>query len=177
MAAMADDNLVIRRLVPDDVDIITDTMASIGWNKPRALYEKYVKEQETGARVVHVAFLDGRFAGYLTVWWNSDYPPFREQGIPEVVDFGVVPELRRQRIGWRLMDAAEETIATRSGVAGIGVGLGPDYGPAQRLYVMRGYVPDGLEVWYDDHRAAYGETVVVNDSLIIYLTKQLKPQP
>jgi ribosomal protein S18 acetylase RimI-like enzyme len=54
----------------------------------------------------------------------------------EIVDFNVRPDLRRRGIGTRLMDEAEALIATRSPIAGIGVGLGLDYGPAQRLYVF-----------------------------------------
>jgi hypothetical protein len=42
------------------------------------------------------------------------------------------------------MDAAEEVARDRGVVAlGITVGLSGEYGPAQRLYALRGYVPDG----------------------------------
>jgi len=42
------------------------------------------------------------------------------------------------------MDAAEQ-LARDRGIAtlGITVGLFDDYGPAQRLYARRGYIPDG----------------------------------
>ncbi|MPZ49180.1 MAG: GNAT family N-acetyltransferase [Dehalococcoidia bacterium] len=78
--------------------------------------------EAAGSRVVLLAFFADRFAGYLTVCWESHYPPFREQGIPEVVDFSVVPDLRRRRIGTRLMDAAEELMSGRSASASV---LGP----------------------------------------------------
>lgn len=29
--------------------------------------------------------------------------------------------------------------------------LSAEYGPAQRFYVMRGYVPDGEGVYYEEH--------------------------
>jgi len=41
------------------------------------------------------------------------------------------------------MDVGEQLIATRAVKAGITVGLFDDYGPAQRLYAKRGYLPDG----------------------------------
>lgn len=58
--------------------------------------------------------------------------------------------------------------------AGIGVGLDPDYGAAQRLYVLRGYVPDGRGLHYRDHYVKYGEQITVDDELALYLTKELK---
>ena len=42
------------------------------------------------------------------------------------------------------MDEAEALIATRASKAGITVGLFDAYGPAQRLYARKGYVPDGV---------------------------------
>ena len=89
-----------------------------------------------------LALLSGEVAGYLTVDWQPAYPPFRQEGIPEIQDFNVLPPLRRRGIGGRLMDEAERRIAERASVAGIGVGMFGDYGAAQRMYVKRGYVPD-----------------------------------
>jgi len=42
----------------------------------------------------------------------------------------------------QLMDEAECEIVKVSLVAGIRVGMDPDYGAAQRLYIFRGYVPN-----------------------------------
>ena len=64
--------------------------------------------------------------------------------MPEINDFNVVRSYRRRGIGTALMDEAETLIRERSVEAGIGVGMYADYGPAQRMYVLRGYVPDGL---------------------------------
>ena len=50
----------------------------------------------------------------------------------------------------------------------------PDYGVAQRLYVLRGYVPDGLGLHWKDHPTRYGEEVRVDDDLVLYFTKELK---
>ena len=76
-------------------------------------------------------------------------------------------------IGSRLMDAAEALIAERSPVAGIGVGLYPDYGPAQRLYVLRGYLPDGRGIAWNGTNVSPGQTVEVDDELALYFTKAL----
>lgn len=164
----------IRLLTVDDIQPIADAFTAIGWHKPAVQYRGYLAEQEAGDRVVLVATVDRRFAGYVTIVWESHYPPFREAGIPEVVDFNVLPHYRRQGIGTRLMDEAERRIGERSAIVGIGVGLYPDYGAAQRMYVVRGYIPDGRGIWYDVHQVQYGESVCLDDSLALFFTKQLR---
>jgi hypothetical protein len=71
------------------------------------------------------------------------------------------------------MDRVEEEISRVSSIAGIGVGMTPDYGAAQRLYVLRGYIPNGLGLHWKDHHTQYGEQVRVDDDLVLYLTKEL----
>ena len=81
--------------------------------------------------------------------------------------------LRRQGIGSRLLDGAEQRIAERSPLAGIGVGLSADYGAAQRLYVQRGYIPDGRGACQGQRPLRKGTRVSMDDDLIIWLTKDL----
>ena len=133
----------IYLLKAGDIQPIADAFSKLGWNKPIAQYQRYLLEQKSGHRTVYVAYIDKDFAGYLTINWRTDYPPFRTANIPEIQDFNVLPQFRRRRIGTCLMDAAEQKIAERGPVAGIGVGMYSDYGAAQRMYVLRGYVPDG----------------------------------
>ena len=165
--------LEITPLRPDDPPAIAAAFAAIGWDKPQAQYVRYLDEQTADDRPVLVARMDGAFAGYLTVVWRPGYAPFREAGIPEIQDFNVLPPYRRQGIGTALMDAAEALIATRSKTAGIGVGLYPDYGPAQRLYVLRGYLPDGRGVGWNGVNVTPGQAVVVDDELALYFTRDL----
>ena len=167
-------DLLIRLLESEDIPEIAKAFQQLGWNKPASQYERYLLEQELEIREVHVAFLKGRFAGYLTICWSSHYEPFREEKIPEIVDFNVLPKFRRQGIGTQLMEKAENEIAKASPVAGIGVGMTPDYGAAQKLYVLRGYIPDGRGVHYRDHHIKYGEQIIVDDNMALYLTKKLK---
>jgi len=90
------------------------------------------------------------------------------------VDFNVLPQFRRQGIGTQLLDKAESEIAIVSSTAGIGVGMTPDYGAAQRLYAVRGYVPDGRGLHYRGHYIKYGQEITVDDNLALYLTKELR---
>ena len=164
----------ITPLTPADPPLIAAAFTAIGWDKPQAQFERYLDEQTADSRPVLVARLDGAFAGYVTVVWETGYAPFREAGIPEIQDFNVLPQYRRRGIGTALMDAAEALIAQRSPLAGIGVGLYPDYGPAQRLYVLRGYVPDGRGVAWNQVQVIPGQTVPVDDELALYFTRLVR---
>ena len=75
------------------------------------------------------------------------------------------------------MDEAEARVALRSHVVGIGVGMYPDYGPAQRMYVKRGYVPDGRGLCYDGTPVAPMAQVRNDDSLNLLFTKRLSSTP
>lgn len=72
-----------------------------------------------------------------------------------------------------MLDCAEALIRHKSPTAGIAVGLHEWYGPAQRLYVLRGYVPDGRGVTYRNQVVKAGQAVKVDDDLELHLTKRL----
>ena len=165
--------LILRDLRAGDIPVISAAFAELGWNKPASQYERYLAEQEAGQRIVRVACCDDVFCGYLTVCWQAHYRPFREEGVPEIVDFNVLPAFRRRGIGSALMDAAEELIAAVGPTAGLGVGMTADYGAAQRLYAQRGYIPDGRGLMYEGHPINYGKAIPVDDDLCLYLTKTL----
>ena len=158
----------IRPLNAADPPVIAAAFAAIGWSKPRERYERYLAEQDAGERQVWVASVDDAFAGYVTLNWRPAYAPFREGGIPEIQDLNVLPAFRRRGVGSALLDAAEAAAGAR---VGISVGLGSDYGAAQRLYVMRGYVPDGRGIVYRWRTVEYGEQVVVDDDLVLCFTR------
>jgi GNAT superfamily N-acetyltransferase len=165
---------VIRLLERKNIPEIVKAFQEMGWNKPASQYERYLVQQKMKLRNVYVAFVEGEFGGYITISWESSYSLFREKNIPEIVDFNVLPKFRRMGIGTQLMDKAEREIAKVSPLAGIGVGMTPDYGAAQRLYVLRGYVPDGLGLHWRGHHVRFGEEIKVDDDLGLYFTKELK---
>jgi GNAT superfamily N-acetyltransferase len=86
----------------------------------------------------------------------------------------VLPRFRRRGIGSGLMDAAEALVAERSDVVGIGVGLYADYGTAQRMYVRRGYLPDGRGLVYDGKQVPPGDLVRNDDAANLMFTKSLR---
>ena len=77
-----------------------------------------------------------------------------------------------------LLDVAEREAVNKSNVVGLGVGLygGPDggYGAAQKLYVNRGYIPDGKGVTYNYQSVTPGNNYSLDDDLVLWFTKQLR---
>lgn len=163
----------LHLLQKNHIQPLVTAFAQIGWDKPASQFQRYLAEQDAGERVVLVAEIGGCFTGYVTILWESPYPFFWQQGIPEIVDFNVLPAYRQKGIGTQLMDEAEGRIAERSPIAGIGVGLTADYGEAHILYIKRGYIPDGRGLIMDSQPLSYGDTVRLDDSLAIYFTKSL----
>ena len=77
-----------------------------------------------------------------------------------------------------LLETAEKASQTQCNTVGLGVGLyaGTDggYGPAQKLYVKRGYIPDGNGVTYCYKKVTPGEKVPLDDDLVLWFTKNLR---
>ncbi len=167
--------LEVRVLQHEDIPILAAAFAHLGWDKPASQYEAYLVEQNAGERTCLVAFMNGKFAGYLTIRWSAHYLPFREAQIPEITDFNVLPdEFRRRGIGTHLMDEAEVCIGQVSMQAGIGMGMTRDYGAAQRMYVLRGYDPDGWGLMNDGVAVEHGAQLTVGDELVLYFIKKFK---
>lgn len=160
---------------------IVEKFAAHHWLKPAKIFEDYLLEQNAGERVVYVAYVDDRFAGYITLKWGSQYKPFHDGRIPEIMDLNVLPPFRRLGVGLKLLMTAESKAAARSDIVGIGVGLygGDDggYGSAQRLYVKCGYIPDGRGVTYNYQPVVPGARVLCDDDLVLWFTKKLKDTP
>lgn len=166
----------IRRLEEGDPPNISAAFANMGWSKPESQYRRYLDEQAAGTRTCFVGVIDERFAGYLTVNWRSAYPGFANLNIPEIQDLNVLTTYRRKGIASRLLDSAEAEVARRSSVVGISVGLHPGYNAAQRLYGKRGYIPDGCGITYRNCIVEEGACVVLDDDLVMHLTKQLSAE-
>jgi len=165
-------NFEIRELTDSDVDQLVSRFKSQRLEKPKSTFETYLAEQKSGERVCWVAYDRSNCAGYITLKWQSQYRPFQENNIPEIMDLNVLPLFRNKGIGSQLLDVAEKEAAERSSTIGIGVGLYKDYGAAQRLYVKRGYIPDGEGITCDYSFPKPGDTVRLDDDLVLWFTKK-----
>lgn len=157
----------IRAMRAADVAAINAGFASQDWGPRTAVLTRYFDEQTAGERRVFVAEVDGMVAGYLTLLPVAPAGPFAGQ-LPEIADFNVFAAFRRRGVGNALMAAAERAAGLP---ITLGVGLHVDYGPAQRLYVRRGYVPDGSGAWLGDAPVAVGAAVPDVGDLVLYMRK------
>lgn len=174
MTYYQDEEKLIRDMVPADAQIITDEEIAQGWHQSVEKYENRLKDQAEGKCVSLVAEYRGNVAGYINVYPNAKYGAFGNQGLPEIVDFGVLVKYRKRGIGTKLMDAAEQIAAKYADTVYLGVGLHSGYGSAQRMYVKRGYIPDGSGVWYGDHVCEPYAACENDDDLVLYLSKNLR---
>lgn len=53
------------------------------------------------------------------------------------------------------------------------VGLHYGYGSAQRMYIKRGYIPDGSGVWYQGEQLEQYSSCHNDDDLVLYLLKKV----
>lgn len=176
MVYYQDMDLTIRSMEPEDCQAFAQGFAAQGWNKPLSQFERYLEEQTEGLRQVLVAVWQGEQAGYTTLLPKAPAGAFAEKDWPEVCDFNVLEKFQRRGIGNRILQVAEELAGQVSDTVCLGVGLYRGYGAAQRLYVKRGYLPDGTGVWYQDKQMEHFGPCAADDDLVLYLYKRLERQ-
>jgi GNAT superfamily N-acetyltransferase len=136
---------------------------------------EHLADHAAGGGTSLIAVRDHAVIGVVTIRWQSNYAGFRDRGIPLVHQIAVAGPFRRLGVATLLMNAAEALARDRGVVTlGITVGLFDEYGPAQRLYALRGYVPDGRGACRGQQPLSKGARVIMNDDLIIWLTRQLR---
>lgn len=167
-------DIVVRDLAQADAAVITAEEVAQGWNTTIDKYENRLKDQQEGKCISLVAEYKGNVAGYINVYPDSAWGAFGNMGYPEIIDFGVLEKYRRLGIGSCLMDAAEKIAGEYSDIVYLGVGLHSGYGSAQRMYVKRGYVPDGSGVWYGSGVCTPYGSCCNDDDLNLYLSKRLR---
>ena len=162
----------IRKMQESDIKDLSRGFISQGWPSREEILTRYFKEQESGEREVLVAEIDGAVAGYVTILPSAKHGPFAEV-YPELSDFNVFEPFQNQGIGNLLLEEAEKRVRLISDKVTLGVGLHSGYGPAQRLYIKRGYIPDGTGVWYQNYQPAMNAVCEDIGELVLYLSKNL----
>lgn len=155
-----------------DCELISEEFKKQNWDKPVKQYQNYLVEQTNKQRIVLVYWIDDKFAGYLTVKWESYYSYFRENDIPEIMDLNVLEKYQGRGVASSLMDEAEKLVFASYSKIGISVGLTKNYGKAQRLYCKRNYIPDGNGIIYNDNYVKYFSSVIADDDLVLALIKE-----
>ena len=168
-----DESIVIRSMEIEDAKIFYDTYFSYGWHPSMETYENYYKEQQEGTRKVFIAEYEDQVSGLCTLVMNPKEGPWAEQGYPEIVDFCVFFHVHNRGIGNKILDVVEQEAAKVSDMVYLAVGVHSGYGPAQRIYVKRGYIPDGSGVWYQGKQLDQYAPCCNDDDLLLFLSKKL----
>ena len=163
----------IRNMIKSDIESLSHGFMNQGWPGREEILARYFLEQESGEREVLVTEIDGAVAGYVTILPSAKHGPFAEV-YPELSDFNVFEPFQNQVIGNLLLEEAEKRVKLISDKVTLGVGLHSGYGPAQRLYMKRGYIPDGTGVWYQNQPLEMNATIQNNDDLVLYLSKKFE---
>jgi GNAT superfamily N-acetyltransferase len=168
--------LTIAPLERANIAEILATDGGAWWRRDEPYWLKCLEEQARGHRAAVVASDAGGIAGYAYLNWHSQYPRFRTQEIPEISDLRVSDRHRRRGVATGMIAHFERTaLYARRRAIGIGVGLYSGYGPAQRLYAKLGFRPDGHGITYGNADIEPGAMVTVDDSLILWLVRELAP--
>ena len=163
----------IRKMQESDIKNLSQGFISQGWPGREEILARYFLEQKSKEREVLVAEVEGALAGYITILPCAKQGPFAEI-YPELSDFNVFEPFQNQGIGNLLLEEAEKRVKLISDKVTLGVGLHSGYGPAQRLYMKRGYIPDGTGVWYRNQPLEMNATIQNNDDLVLYLSKEFE---
>lgn len=165
----------IRQATENDIALLYDVAAKMSAHHERGYFERCLDEQRQGNRDIYVWAEEGSLTGYIQLIWSPVYAPFRRLDVPEIQDLNVIPAARGQGIGNALVAYCEDA-ARNAGKAdiGLGVGLHSGFGAAQRLYVRRGYMPDGAGIAYDEQGVRAGDMRPIDDLLCLKMIKALQ---
>lgn len=172
MTYFENDFIKIRDLARDDVDFFVTEECKQGWHSTPDKLLKRIRHAEEGKSIALMAEVEGRPAGYINLYYKAECT-FAGTGFPMIVDFAVLEIFRRKGVGTKLMDTAEKLAAEICDTVCLGVGLHSGYGSAQRMYVKRGYIPDGSGVWYRDKICGPYQDCCNDDDLVLLLSKKL----
>lgn len=172
MFVMEKETLQITILSPADAQRALDFL-NISGDPYTDEESEHLKEAIAGGDWTFImATIAGWDVGGAYINRNPRYRSYTTLGMPEMQDLRVLYTWRKQGIGRAIIEAAER-IAFAEGASGLGiaVGLTPEYGAAQRLYVSMGYIPDGTGMTYDRIHVDKGSSIIADDDLCLMLLK------
>lgn len=120
-----------------------------------------------------LALYHGEVSGYVFLYYQCRWGGLGGCKIPSVVDLIVFKKYRRKKIATILLDLAEDIARHHCDKIYLDVCLNSDYGPAQKLYAKRGYIPDGKGVYYENKICETNAVCKNNDDLTLCLIKEL----
>lgn len=124
-------------------------------------------------RLIVLCSVEGVDCGCAMLTHAPRYNLYKRLKYPEIQDVAVLPEYRQRGLAAKMIAYLEDQ-ARSSGYEGVGisVGLTKEFGPAQRLYVKLGYMPDGFGATYDREPVQAGQAYRLDDDLCLMLVKE-----
>jgi GNAT superfamily N-acetyltransferase len=174
MTAEFNSDILIRPMCYDDIEKVAQGRCP-PWTTSgelRTTWENYYQEQQANMRTVAILEHSSLILGWGSLLRSSQNPRFK--GFPEISSLWIDEAHQGCGLGKKIILWLED-LARSEGYhqIGIGTGLNHYYGPAQKLYIRLGYVPDGHGITYKSVRVIPGEKYPVDDDLILWLTKPL----
>lgn len=159
----------IRQADKSDLSTLYDLYDKVGKNDSGFFESCFEKDC-----VILIVGKGGQEIGFGVLNFEPKYSVYKKLNIPEIQDMNVVPEARQQGAANALLTAFEDIAGDRGAdQVAISVGLSKDYGPAQRIYVKNGYIPDGYGVTYDREFVEKGRSYPVDDDLCLMMIKDI----
>lgn len=138
-----------------------------------AYLKNQLANQEKQECSAFLALYNGEVAGYVFLYYKCRWGGMANCNIPGIVDLIVFPQFRRRGIATALMDEAEKVAKKHHNKVYLDVCLCSEYGPAQRFYAKRGYIPDGKGVYYEEKVCETDDVCKNDDELTLCLVKEL----
>lgn len=165
-------NIDVRIMNYDDIPFIC--VADNDESEKNITYlKRQLENQEKRECSAFLALYNGNVAGYVFLYYRCRWGGLAGCNIPGVVDLIVFEKFRRRKIATVLMNVAEDMAKQYGNKIYLDVCLNSDYGPAQRFYIKRGYVPDGKGLYYKEKVCETDAVCRNDDELTLCLVKEL----
>lgn len=166
------ENIDIRPMCYDDIPLICK--ADNDESESNIVYlKKQLANQDKQECSALLALYQGEIAGYVFLYYRCRWGGLANCDLPCVIDLIVFEKYRNKGVATALMDIAEAIAQKHSDKVYLDVCLNSEYGPAQRLYVKRGYVPDGKGAYYEQKVCQTDAVCRNDDELTLCLVKEL----
>lgn len=165
-------DISVRRMGYEDIPFICKADSDES-EENKAYLKNQLGNQEKQECSALLALYNGEIAGYVFLYYKCKWGGLANCDIPGVVDLIVFEKYRKKGVATVLMDSAEEIAKKHCDKVYLDVCLNSKYGPAQRLYVKRGYVPDGKGVYYEEKVCETNAMCRNDDELTLCLVKKL----
>jgi len=162
--------IAVRDMQPEDISAIYPEADLSGRN----FLARQLALRDQGMCRVLAAVLEDMPVGYVFIFSSGSAAGIKNAPLPCIADLYVHADFRQMGIGSALMDAAEETAGQWSRSVFLDVCVGRRFGPAQRMYIARGYMPDGSGLYYQGKICEENAPVLNDDELFIRLIKKLR---